>query len=57
MYMLSYDDLAARDRLWQAFSHDPEWKKLSSQPDLKDPEIVNNIGNTILRPLTFSPTR
>jgi len=57
MYMLSYDDLAARDRLWQAFSQDPEWKKLSGQPALKDSEIVNNIGNTMLRPLSFSPAR
>ena len=27
MYMLSYDDLAARDRLWRDFGNDPEWKK------------------------------
>lgn len=56
-YMLSYDDLAARDRLWHDFISDPEWKKLSSQPELKDPEIVANISNVILRPLTFSVIR
>ena len=57
MYMLSYDDLAARDTLWHAFGTDPEWKKLSSQPGLKDAEIVANISNVILRPLAFSLVR
>ncbi len=56
-YMLSYDDLAARDRLWHEFGNDPEWKKLSGEPQLKDAEIVANISNAILRPLTFSPIR
>jgi hypothetical protein len=56
-YMLSYDDLAARDKLWYAFGTDPEWKKLSGQPQLKDAEIVANISNVILRPLTFSAIR
>ena len=56
-YMLSYDDLAARDRLWQAFINNPEWKKLSSQPELKDSEIVANISNIIVAPLDFSPIR
>jgi hypothetical protein len=54
MYMLSYDDLAARDRLWRDFGSDPEWKKLSGRPELKDSEIVANISNVILRPLIFS---
>ena len=56
-YMLSYDDLGARDRLWHAFTNDPEWKKLSSQPELKDAQIVANISNVILSPLPFSIIR
>lgn len=56
-YMLSYDDLDARDKLWHAFGTDPEWKKLSTEPQLRDAEIVANISNAILRPLTFSPIR
>jgi hypothetical protein len=56
-YMLSYDDLAARDRLWKSFIGDPEWKHLSSQPELKDAQIVANISNVILSALPFSPTR
>src|SRR3569833_3095065 len=42
-YMLSYDDLAARDRLWQAFGSDPEWNQLKNRPGLSDPEIVATI--------------
>jgi len=57
MYMLSYDSLADREKLWNAFGSDPEWKKLSSQPQLSDKEIVANISNVILRPLPFSPVR
>jgi hypothetical protein len=57
VYMLSYDDLAARDRLWKAFGSDPEWQKLRAQPGYSDSEIVSNISNAILRPLPFSDIR
>ena len=56
-YMLSYEDLAGRDKVWKAFGADPEWQKLRSTPGLTDPEIVSNISNSILRPLAFSPIR
>lgn len=56
-YMLSFDDLGSRDKLWQAFVSDPEWKKMSTQPQNKDSELVTNITNVILRPLTFSALR
>jgi len=56
-YMLSFDSLAEREQRWQAFSTDPEWKKLSAPPELKDSQIVANITNLILRPLPFSPLR
>jgi hypothetical protein len=56
-YMLAYDDLAARDKTWRAFSADPEWRKLRTTPGLSDADIVNNISNAILQPLAFSPIR
>jgi hypothetical protein len=56
-YMLAYDDLAARDKTWRAFSADPDWQKLRATPGLSDADIVNNISNAILRPLPFSPIR
>ena len=56
-YMLSFESMAARDRLWGAFGSDPEWQKLRAQPGYADAEIVSNISNAILRPLDFSPIR
>ena len=56
-YMLAFDDLASRDKLWRDFGADPEWHKLRAQPGLSDAEIVSNISNSILRPLAFSPIR
>src|SRR5436305_1405976 len=56
-YMLGYDAMAARDKLWGAFGRDPAWQKLRATPGLSDAEIVSNISNTILRPLPFSPIR
>ncbi|MGH9584934.1 MAG: NIPSNAP family protein [Bryobacteraceae bacterium] len=55
--MLSFDSLAAREKLWREFGSDPAWKKLSTQPELKDAQIVENISNAILRPLKFSALR
>lgn len=56
-YMLSYQNLAERDRLWGEFGKDPEWQKLRSRPGLSDNEIVANISNVILSPLPFSAIR
>lgn len=56
-YMLSFENLDGREKLWQQFGSDPEWKKLSAPAELKDSEIVANISNVILRPLPFSPLR
>ncbi|MGC2662073.1 MAG: NIPSNAP family protein [Bryobacteraceae bacterium] len=56
-YMLSFDDLAAREKLWREFGSDLAWKRLSGPPEYKDAQIVANISNVILRPLAFSPVR
>jgi hypothetical protein len=57
VYMLGFDNLAAREKLWQAFGADPEWQKLRVQPGFSDTENVSNISNSILRPLPFSDIR
>jgi hypothetical protein len=56
-YMVGFDDLASRERIWRDFGADPAWQKLRAQPGLSDAEIVSNITNAILRPLPFSPIR
>ena len=56
-YMLAFDDLAHRERAWKAFVDDPEWAKMRVLPGLSDAEVVSNISNIMLRPMTFSEIR
>ena len=53
-YLLVFDDLDAREKSWDTFRADPEWKKLSSTPGYTDAEIVTNISNIFLRPTAYS---
>lgn len=54
VYMLTHENLAARDKNWSAFGPDPEWRKLSQTPGFTDPEIVSNITTVLLRPAAYS---
>ena len=56
-YMLSYDDLAARENVWKTFIADAEFTALRSKPGYSDAEIVSTISNSILSPLPFSQIR
>jgi hypothetical protein len=56
-YMLAFDDLAARERLWKAFQGDPEWMKLRATPGMDNSELNANTTNTLLQPLAFSAIR
>jgi len=51
-YMLTFDDMADRDKKWPVFGGSPEWKKLRSDPQYKD--TVSNITDIILRPASYS---
>jgi len=53
-YMLSFQNLAERDRDWDAFRSSPEWKSLSSQPRYAFESIVSSIVNVILTPADYS---
>ncbi len=57
VYMLSFDDLAAREKCWKAFGSDPEWQKMRVIPGNTDAEIVSNISVSLLQALPFSPVR
>jgi hypothetical protein len=56
-YMLAFDDLADRDKKWNAFRVDPEWEKMRAIPEYADALIVSNISTAILRGLPFSDIR
>jgi hypothetical protein len=53
-YMLTFDDIQARDKSWSTFGSDPEWKKLSTTPGFTDAEIITNISSLLLRPTAYS---
>ena len=54
-YILSFPDVAALEATWEKFVADPDWKKLSSDPQFKlDPPTVSNITSIVLRPLAYS---
>ena len=50
MYMLVHDNMAAREKSWDAFRTSPDWKTLSATPGYADAEIVSNITTVFLRP-------
>ena len=54
IYMLVHDNMAAREKSWDTFRNDPEWKKLASTPGFADAEIVSNITTAFLRPAAYS---
>ena len=53
-YMLTYEDMATRDKNWATFIADPEWKKLSTTPGFGNAEILSNISSLFLRPTAYS---
>jgi NIPSNAP len=57
VYLLSFDDLASREKCWKAFGSDPEWQKMRAVAGDTDAEIVSNITVSLLQPLSFSPVR
>ncbi|HEX4485541.1 MAG TPA: NIPSNAP family protein [Terriglobales bacterium] len=53
-YMLSYENLTARDKAWANFISAPAWKKMTSDPRYSFEEIVSKITNVILTPTDYS---
>jgi hypothetical protein len=53
-YMVGLPDLSELDAKWQAFSADPNWKKLTASPRFNYEAIVSDISNLILKPTKYS---
>jgi hypothetical protein len=53
-YMVSFDDLDAKNAHWKAFGGDPQWKKISSVPEYADALLVSKITSTLLVPTAYS---
>jgi hypothetical protein len=53
VYMVTFNDMAAHDRLWKAFGSDPDWIKLKTMPEYPD-ALVSRITSTFLIPAIYS---
>ena len=55
-YLLAWQDLAERERVWNAFQADPEWLAKRAETE-RDGAIVSNITNEFLVPTPFSSVK
>jgi NIPSNAP len=56
-YLIGFDNMAAREKAWDAFRANPDWARIRNKPGWTDPEAVSNIHAAFLRPTSFSPIR
>jgi hypothetical protein len=52
-YMLAWESMAAREKIWNGFMADPEWISARAESE-KDQLIVANITSSLLQPTAFS---
>ena len=55
-FMLRWESLAERERIWDAFSNDPQWLQARERYEAEGP-IVARIENQLLEPTAYSPLR
>lgn len=54
VFFLSYPDKAARDKSWQAFLADPDWRKAAADSE-KDGKLVEKVEQRFLVTTDYSP--
>lgn len=55
-YLLAWDSLAERERIWNGFQTDPEWIAKRAQTEANG-AIVANITSSFLQPTGFSAVK
>jgi hypothetical protein len=55
-YILQWDDMADRERKWDAFQRDPEWLEGRAQSEVDGP-LVARATNYFWRPTHYSPMK
>ena len=56
-YLTPFDDLAAREKAWNAFAADPEWIKARKESIDKDGQIVSTSQISIFKAAPYSPVQ
>lgn len=55
-YLLQWDSMAQREKIWTGFMSDPEWIAKRTESE-KDGPIVAQITNSFLQPTSFSSVK
>jgi hypothetical protein len=53
-YILAWEDMAHRERSWNAFAADPEWLAARAKSE-DDGPIVARVTSTLMKPTDYSP--
>ena len=53
IYLLAWNTMAERDRIWTAFTVDPEWLEKRAKTEENGP-LISSFSNAFLQPTTFS---
>ena len=53
-YMLTFADVADREKSWGVFRDNPDWKALSGKPEYANDAIMSKLNAILLRPTGYS---
>ncbi len=56
-YLLAWESMAERERLWTVFATDPEWLAARAAHQQAHGEVLANIASSFLAPTAFSALR
>ena len=54
MYMTAFENMAAHDEHWKAFSNDPLWKKISAMPEYENKVSVSRNDRILMHATDYS---
>ena len=54
IYIVAFEDSAQRDRAWDSFRDDPEWKRVVAESEANGP-LISRLFNSLLKPTDYSP--
>lgn len=54
VYILAFEDAAARQKKWDAFQADPDWQSARKASEMNGP-LVQRVVNKLWKPTAFSP--
>ena len=56
-YLIPFEDLAAREKAWNAFGSDPEWLKVRKESVDRDGQIASVLQISLYKATAYSPIR